>query len=86
MKKTLIAGAASVALAAMPVLGVFAADTLTPITDTVTVTIDSACSLSGTGATPSATMNIFLSGITKSESSLSFLVFPLSVLLLFNCS
>ena len=49
-------GVAALGFAAMPVLGASAADTITPITDTVTVTIDSACSLSGTGATPSATM------------------------------
>ncbi len=55
MKKTLGVVAAA-ALAATPVMGVLAADTLTPITDTVTVTIDSACSLSGTGATPTETM------------------------------
>lgn len=43
MKKALIAGAASVALAAMPVVGVFATD-ITKVTDTLTVTIDPICS------------------------------------------
>lgn len=48
MKKIAIAGA-SLALAAMPVVGVFAADGNTTTTDTVQVTIDSACSLTATG-------------------------------------
>ena len=44
MKKIAIAGA-SVALAAMPIVGVFAVDgdSLTPITDTVTVTVANSC-------------------------------------------
>ncbi|MDO4508159.1 MAG: hypothetical protein Q4B65_02120 [Candidatus Saccharibacteria bacterium] len=41
MKKALIAGAASLAMAAMPVVGVFAVDQ----TDTLKVTIDSSCSV-----------------------------------------
>ncbi len=49
MKKLAIAGA-SLALAAMPVVGVFAADGNTTTTDTVQVTIDTACSLTATGA------------------------------------
>ena len=48
MKKLAIAGA-SVALAAMPVVGVFAA-TGTTVTDTVQVTIDSACTITSTQA------------------------------------
>lgn len=46
MKKTLIAGAASLALAAMPVLGVFADTdpTGTTVTDNLEVTIQAACS------------------------------------------
>jgi len=44
MKKLAIASA-SLALAAMPVVGVFAADQLGPLTDTVKVTVDSACTL-----------------------------------------
>lgn len=42
MKKTLIAGAASFALAAMPVIGVFAADPA-PVVDTLTVTVNESC-------------------------------------------
>ena len=45
MKKAIIAGAASAVLAAMPVVGVFAADGTLSQTDTVKVTVDSACSL-----------------------------------------
>lgn len=45
MKKTLIAGAASVALAAMPVVGVFATNQIngSPITDTFTINVTDAC-------------------------------------------
>ncbi len=57
MKKSLIAaGAASVALAAMPVLGVFADDD-TSVTDTIQVTVSPSCTFSqgGTDDTYSAT-------------------------------
>lgn len=50
MKKALIAGAASVALAAMPVVGVFAAD-ITTVTDTLQITVDAACSINSVTAT-----------------------------------
>ena len=44
MKKSLIAtGAASLALAAMPMAGVFAADT--EVTDTIQITVNSACTI-----------------------------------------
>ncbi len=58
MKKALIAGAASAVLAAMPIVGVFAADGDLSQTDTVVVTVDSACSLatSNTGADYTATI------------------------------
>ena len=48
MKKTLIAGAASVALAAMPVVGVFATAPIngSPIVDTLNITVSDACSFS----------------------------------------
>ena len=50
MKKSLIAtGAASLALAAMPVLGAFA-----DVTDTVQITIKDACSVGGTTSTTGA--------------------------------
>ena len=42
MKKTLVAGAASFALAAMPVIGVFA-DNPAAVVDTLTVTVNEAC-------------------------------------------
>ena len=45
MKKLAIAGASAV-LAAMPVVGVFAASTGGPFTDTIDVTIDNACTFS----------------------------------------
>ena len=51
MKKSLIAtGAASLALAAMPALGAFAA-----VTDTVQLTIASSCSVGGAGGSSSST-------------------------------
>ena len=50
MKKALIAGAASVALAAMPIAGVFAAD-ITTVTDTLQITVDAACSINAVTAT-----------------------------------
>lgn len=46
MKKALIAGAASVALAAMPVVGVFATDSST--VDWVTLTVNASCTMSAT--------------------------------------
>lgn len=51
MKKSLIAGAgvAALAVAAVPFAGVFAADGNDTTTDTVIVTIESACSLTTTG-------------------------------------
>lgn len=49
MKKLAIAGASAV-LAAMPVVGVFAADGTLTQTDTVVVTVDSACSLATSGS------------------------------------
>ncbi|MBQ8156594.1 hypothetical protein IJ101_02295 [Candidatus Saccharibacteria bacterium] len=53
MKKTLIAGAASVALAAMPVVGAFAA-TSSQLIDTVNVTVQGGCTIENAaeGATP----------------------------------
>lgn len=49
MKKSLIAtGAASLAIAAMPVVGVFAADGPVQLVDTVRVTIDESCTFEAT--------------------------------------
>ena len=63
MKKALIAGAASVALAAMPVVGVFAVDN-TAITDNFSLTIAPTCALSRAATNTDAT----LSGVTAGES------------------
>ena len=50
MKKSLIAtGAASLALAAMPMAGVFAADT--SVTDTIQITVNSACTIAESSTT-----------------------------------
>lgn len=50
MKKALIAGTVSLAVAAMPVVGVFAADT-TSQTDKLSVTIDATCTFKNVGTT-----------------------------------
>ena len=56
MKKALIAGAASVALAAMPVVGVFADGDITTMEDTLTVTIAEACTFDAASHTYSSPM------------------------------
>lgn len=43
MKKTIVAGAAGIALAVMPAVGAFATTQTVPITDTLSATITSAC-------------------------------------------
>ena len=63
MKKSLIAtGAASLALAAMPVLGAFA-----DVTDTVVLTIQSSCSVGQTSATAGAGKTITESNAVNSH-------------------
>ena len=47
MKKSIVAGAASLVLAAMPVVGVFAADPAA-LTDTLTVTVNESCTFTRT--------------------------------------
>ncbi len=77
MKKSIIAAsAASVALAAMPVVGVFAADGTLTQTDTVVVTIDSACSLatsntSGADYTATIANGAFNTAITGSTFTIT---------------
>ena len=81
MKKALIAGAASVALAAMPVVGVFAADTdITEVTDTLTVTINPTCSFNAQqgGTAPNAT-NTYSKVMTANGFDASFGVTTLTV-------
>ena len=60
MKKSIIAaGASAVALAAMPVVGVFATTTGGPFTDTIDVTIENACTFSrGTTAHTDGAANV----------------------------
>lgn len=62
MKKTIIAAGASFALAAMPVVGVFAATSA--VTDQFNLTLSETCSISRTGAAASA--------VTDTSSNLSF--------------
>ena len=66
MKKTIIAaGAASVALAAMPVLGVFATATLTEdFVETLEITVDDACEFGNASNTGTATDTVLPNGTT----------------------
>lgn len=65
-KKILGAGAASVVLAAMPLLGVFAEDTFT---DTVTITVAPSCTMERTAVSGgSGTYNASISNGQKNES------------------
>lgn len=57
MKKTLIAGAASFALAAMPVIGVFAANP-EAVVDTLTVTVNESCTFERTSGEASKTKSM----------------------------
>ncbi len=71
MKKSLIAaGAASLAVAAMPIVGVFAADGTLTQTDTVVVTVDSACSLatSGSSLDPASTYKATIANGGKNQN------------------
>ncbi len=52
MKKTIIAGASAVAMAALPMAGVFAA-TQTSVVDTVTLTVNKTCQMAAGAATGS---------------------------------
>ena len=66
MKKSLIAaGAASLAVAAMPIVGVFAADGTLTQTDTVVVTVDTACSLATSGASVTPTASTYTATIAN---------------------
>ena len=70
MKKALIAGAASVALAAMPMAGVFAADIT--LTDTLNVTVNEVCTMTQSGvATSPATYasNTYAKTMTSGETA-----------------
>ncbi|MBQ3348232.1 hypothetical protein IJJ36_01565 [Candidatus Saccharibacteria bacterium] len=74
MKKALIAGAASVALAAMPVVGVFAADPV-EIVDHITLNVNESCTFSTGGASvdPTATIDAG-TATTFSDASHAFVV------------
>ena len=71
MKKLAIAGA-SLALAAMPVLGVFADDDRS-VTDTINVTVDASCTFSAGGA--NGTNGQPVSPVNNSSNEHSFTVF-----------
>lgn len=70
MKKSIIAaGAASLAVAAMPVVGVFAADGDLSQTDTVIVTVDSACSLATSGSSVTPTASTYTATIENGQAN-----------------
>ena len=62
MKKALIAGAASAVLAAMPVMGAFAATQLTGVVDTVTLSIDDACKMEAAAAAGTYNLGTVVAG------------------------
>ena len=72
MKKTLIAGAASLALAVMPVVGAFAADPAA-VVDTLTVTVDEACTFDHDGTSGSYTKAIEPGELDTAFATSSFL-------------
>ena len=71
MKKTLIAGAASLALAAMPVVGVFAADP-EPVVDDITITVSETCTLTRTTGTGIYTATMSTNALNASVGSSTF--------------
>lgn len=71
MKKSIIAGAASVALAAMPVMGAFAA---TSVTDTITANVSDACSFNRTAGEGTYATSILPNAIAENFASSSFIV------------
>lgn len=71
MKKTLIAGAASLALAAMPVVGVFAADP-EPVVDNITITVSETCTLTRTSGNGNYTATMSTNALNASVGSSTF--------------
>ncbi|MBR2658610.1 hypothetical protein IKD57_01790 [Candidatus Saccharibacteria bacterium] len=67
-KKMIAAGAASLALAAMPVVGVFA-DTQATVTDTVTLTVSPTCKMEATAA--AATYNLGTSTVAHEYAAVT---------------
>ena len=57
MKKTFIVGAASLAFAALPVVGAFASDPAA-VVDTLTVTVDESCTFDHDGSSGSYTKSM----------------------------
>ena len=66
MKKTIIAGAASLALAAMPVMGVFAA---TSVTDTITADVDPSCTFVRTAGEGTYATTLTVSALSNNFAS-----------------
>lgn len=65
MKKSLVAGAASIALAALPVVGVFA-DNPAAVVDTLTVTVNESCTFAREGGSATITQTM-TAGQLKSD-------------------
>ena len=74
MKKALIAGAASVALAAMPVVGVFAAQATNPesVVDTLTVNVNGVCTFERTTGNGTYTQTMAANALNDSFGTSTF--------------
>ena len=72
MKKTLIAGAASFALATMPVIGVFALTNPAAIVDTLTVTVTESCNFEREGTAAELTKTMQADELNSSFGTNSF--------------
>lgn len=71
MKKTIVAGAASLALAAMPVIGVFATDP-EAIEDTITITVSETCTLTRSTGNGNYTATMSTNALNPSVGSSTF--------------
>lgn len=72
MKKTLIAGAASFALASMPVIGVFALTDPAAVQDTLTVTVTESCNFTREGGAAEITKTMQADELNSSFGSNTF--------------
>lgn len=71
MKKTIIAGAASAVLAAMPIVGVFA-DNPAPVVDNLTITVSETCTLTRSTGNGNYTATMSTNALNPSVGSSTF--------------
>ena len=74
MKKTIIAGAASLALAALPIVSTFAVAPETNLVDTITVSIGESCTLSRTSGEGEYEATMVINDINNSVGTSTFSV------------